>query len=46
MTKDNKPAPIVAQYTAKCGHVDPLGYFTNLPCGKCVRKAHKKAVGK
>lgn len=42
MSKDNKPK----QYTAKCGHTDPLGYFTNLPCGKCVREAHKKAVGK
>lgn len=31
---------------ATCGHEDSLGYFTNLPCGKCVRKAHKKAVGR
>lgn len=31
---------------ATCGHEDSLGYLTNNPCGKCVRKAHKKATGK
>lgn len=32
------------KHIAKCGHEDSLGYFTNTPCGKCVRKAHKKAT--
>ena len=42
MTTQKAPKP----QTAKCGHADLLGYFTNTPCGKCVRKAHKKAVNK
>jgi hypothetical protein len=29
---------------ARCGHDDLLGYFTNTPCAKCVRKAHRKVV--
>jgi len=37
---------LVDKMTAKCGHNDMLGYVTNTPCGKCVREAHKKAVGK
>jgi len=32
--------------TAKCGHEDALGYFSGTVCGKCARKAHKKAMGK
>jgi hypothetical protein len=31
---------------AKCGHEDALGYFAGTVCGKCARKAHKKAMGK
>lgn len=31
---------------AKCGHEDALGYFSGTVCGKCARKAHKKAMGK
>lgn len=31
---------------AKCGHEDSLGYFAGTVCGKCARKAHKKAMGK
>jgi len=31
---------------ATCGHEDSLGYLTSTPCGKCVRKNHKKAIGK
>ena len=30
---------------ATCGHEDTIGYLTNTPCGKCVRKNHKKALG-
>jgi hypothetical protein len=30
--------------TATCGHHDPLGYFTVLPCHKCTVKAHRKAT--
>ena len=41
MTITNKET---VKRTATCGHGDLLGYFTNLPCGKCVRKAHKKAT--
>ena len=36
---------LVDKMTATCGHGDIMGYFTNTPCIKCVRKAHKKAVG-
>lgn len=43
MTTTNKGT---VQHAARCGHEDLLGYFTNLPCGKCVRKAHKKATKK
>ena len=39
-TKQDKPM------LATCGHDDSLGYLTNNPCGKCVRKNHKKATGK
>lgn len=31
---------------ATCGHVDTLGALTGRPCGKCVRDAHRRAVGK
>lgn len=31
---------------ATCGHVDPLGALTGQPCAKCVRAAHRRAVGK
>jgi len=31
---------------APCGHDDLMGYLTGLPCGECVRKAHRKAVGR
>lgn len=31
---------------ATCGHEDALGYLTGNPCGKCVRKAYRKAMGK
>lgn len=31
---------------AKCGHEDMLGYFAGTVCGKCARKAQKKAMGK
>ena len=31
---------------AKCGHEDALGYFSGTVCGKCARKAHKKAMNK
>lgn len=41
MTTTNKET---VKHIAKCGHEDSLGYFTNTPCGKCVRKAHKKAT--
>ena len=37
---------IIGAMFATCGHEDSLGYLTNNPCGKCVRKAHKKAIGK
>jgi hypothetical protein len=30
--------------TATCGHNDPLGYFTNLPCHKCTVKAHRSVT--
>ena len=36
---------LVDKMIAKCGHGDIMGYFTNTPCIKCVREAHKKAVG-
>ena len=36
---------IVGALLATCGHEDSLGYLTNNPCGKCVRKNHKKALG-
>jgi hypothetical protein len=35
---------IVKTMLATCGHEDSLGYFANTPCGKCVRKAHRKAT--
>jgi hypothetical protein len=31
---------------ATCGHDDPLGYLTGLPCAACTREAHNKAMGK
>ena len=31
---------------AACGHVETFGAITGQPCGKCVRKAHKRATGK
>lgn len=31
---------------AKCGHDDPLGYLSGTPCARCVREAHRRAVGK
>lgn len=37
---------LVDKMNATCGHHDMLGYFTNTPCDKCVREAHKRAVGK
>jgi len=36
---------LVDKMSAKCGHNDPLGYFTGLPCGACTRKAHAQATG-
>ena len=40
----NRPAS--QSRTAKCGHEDPLGYFSGTVCGKCARKNHKKAMGR
>jgi hypothetical protein len=31
---------------AVCGHDDPLGYLTGLPCAECTREAHAKAMGR
>lgn len=42
LTGETKPIRLMA----RCGHEDLLGYFANTPCGKCVRKAHRKAVSK
>jgi len=38
--------PEAPKMTATCGHEDALGYFAGTVCGKCARKAHKKAMGK
>jgi len=43
-TMTTNKVPTTTRHIAKCGHEDSLGYFTNTPCGKCVRKAHKKAT--
>lgn len=42
---NNTSTEMLYRYKATCGHYEPLGYFTNSPCGKCVRKAHRKATG-
>ena len=44
--KDGTTVPVKSNMTAKCGHEDALGYFSGTVCGKCARKAHKKAMGK
>ena len=44
--KEGRPIPVESGMTAKCGHEDALGYFSGTVCGKCARKAHKKAMGK
>ena len=44
--KEGRPVPVESSMTAKCGHEDALGYFSGTVCGKCARKAHKKAMGK
>jgi len=33
-------------YPASCGHDDPLGHLTGLPCAKCTKKNHNKALGR
>jgi hypothetical protein len=40
------PSVDTSNMIAKCGHEDMLGYFAGTVCGKCVRKNHKKAMGR
>jgi hypothetical protein len=44
--KEGTSVSVESSMTAKCGHEDALGYFSGTVCGKCARKAHKKAMGK
>ena len=41
MAADNERPEMVA----RCGHVDPMGYFAGTVCGKCARANHRAVVG-
>lgn len=44
----NRVHPIgdTSHMIAKCGHEDPMGYFTGTVCLKCAKRNHKKAMGR